>query len=100
MNGIGNVYLNQVTATTTGADQPLIGPNRRRRALIFSAPQSGRVTISFSGPAVLDNGLTMYTGTAPFEIDMDTLGNSMMGEIRIIGSAGAILFTVLELSEG
>lgn len=56
---------------------PLLGPSEHRRAIILSAPQLNRYSVSFGGTAVLAQGVTMYPGQAPLLIDYAQWGESV-----------------------
>lgn len=66
--------LDQKTTSVDTTDSPLLGPNPRRWALIFSAPLTNRYTLSFKRAAVLDEGITVYPTTLPLVLTHNEFG--------------------------
>ena len=69
-----------------GADQPFMPANDKCVRLIISAPQVGAITLSFNGPAVLYQGITVYAGQAPLYLEGNHVGEAIVEEIRAISS--------------
>ena len=67
----------------------LVGPNLKRFALLIGAPLTNRVTLSFGGPAVLDQGITLYPLGQPLLLLFDYLGDALHEDVFAITTAGA-----------
>jgi hypothetical protein len=81
------------------ADQSIIGPNARRQALIICAPATGRLSLNFSGPAVLDSGITLHASTNPIILTHDDLGSMIGNDVRAIESgAGGVAIAFTEIT--
>lgn len=75
----------------------LLGPQDRRFSLIISAPASNRITLSFLGAAVLDEGITLHPGGPPLVLEWDTLGGSITASIQAIAAIAAQTIGVVEV---
>lgn len=58
-----------------------------------------RVTLSFVGVAVLDNGLQLHAGNPPIMLTEEFLGSAIKEEIHAIGSIAGLLVSVTDLLE-
>jgi len=77
-------------------DTELLGPNPKRFALMIGSPVANRVTLSFGGPAVLDQGVNLYAGGPPLFLVWDHLGNSMREEVRAISTVANATIGVVD----
>lgn len=59
-----------------------------------------RVSISFIGPAVLDEGINLYAGNEPVVLLPEDVAQGVREEIRCIGSVAGLTVGVVELSYG
>lgn len=64
----------RTVAIQAAASTQLAGPNERRRGILISAPPTNRVTLSFAGAAVLDQGITIYPAGNPLYLTTDVFG--------------------------
>lgn len=78
----------QQQATVGVASAVILGGNLHRRGLTIWPPQAGRVTISFGAPAVLDQGVTIYTATSPRQLTEKELGHLLEQPVNAIADAG------------
>jgi hypothetical protein len=63
-----------------------------------SLAQAGpRVTVSFLGQAVLDQGLTLYAGTLPLYLHDEYFGAAIREEVHAIASATGVQVPVLDV---
>lgn len=58
---------------------------------------SQRITISFIGPAVVDQGINLQPGTLPLVLSEDQWGDSLTGPIYAIANAGSPVIGVLDV---
>lgn len=72
--------VNQSVAVGTSSTR-LLGPNTRRRGLIFSPTSLNRCSIAFGQPAVIGSGYTIYPGVQPPMLTFATLGLSIIGDV-------------------
>lgn len=80
--------VNQSVAVGTTSTR-LLGPNQRRRGLIFSPTNLNRCSIAFGQAAVVASGYTIQPGTQPPMLTFATLGLSITGDVfAIFESAG------------
>lgn len=61
-----------VTIGTT--DSPLIGTNPKRTGVTFISHATNRYTVNIAGPAVLDQGITVYAGQRPITLTQADYG--------------------------
>jgi hypothetical protein len=87
----------QRTVSVGTTDSPLLGPNPQRKAIIFVAPATNRYTVSFTGAAVLDQGLTIYPGQPPMNLDRDVYGDAFIEEVRAISAGVAQIVSVIDV---
>ena len=87
----------QRSATVTLGDQILISSRNTRKALVISAPSAGFVTISFIGPAVLGQGINIFTGTLPLQLVEEGIGEVLREEIHLTGSVGGATLGWLDI---
>ena len=76
-----------VSVLTTSTQ--LVGPNLKRFALLIGSPLTNRVTLSYGGPAVLDQGITLYPTNQPLLLLFDYLGDAMHEDVFAITTGGA-----------
>jgi hypothetical protein len=79
------------------ADTQLLGSNPKRIAVYIGAPLTNRFTLSFKGPAVLDQGITLYPLTAPFYLTFDHVGEAIHEPIQAISAVAPQNVNVLEI---
>lgn len=80
-------------------DTVILGANIGRRSFTVSPPAAGRVTVTFGHAAVIDQGSTIYAGTAPRTWHWDDFGEMIRSEIHAIADAAGRNVGVLETSE-
>lgn len=78
-------------------DTSLIGTNPKRTGVLIVAPSSNRISISLTGPAVLDQGLTIYPSNLPMHLRHEDFGDSLCNEIRAISALAAQNVTIIDL---
>jgi hypothetical protein len=61
----------------------------------YNAP--ARATLSFLGPAVLDNGINIYSGTLPLIILDEWAGIAIQEEIHVIANVAGTIVSFVEL---
>jgi hypothetical protein len=59
-------------------------------------PTQSRVSVEFNGPAVLDQGITLYPGTLPFQLVEEYFGQAIHEEVRAIASVAGVNVNILE----
>jgi len=79
----------QLSVVIGTADTELLGPNEKRMAIYISAPATNRFTLSIKGPAILDQGITIYPGQAPFYLTYERIGQAIREGIQAISSGAA-----------
>lgn len=87
---------NQTSATIGATATTIIGANAHRRRLVISPPSGGRVTLAFNGAAVLDQGLTIQTGTTPRTISREEYGDIIRGPVSAIADGAGRTVGILE----
>lgn len=60
-------------------------------------PTSTRVTISFTGQAVLDQGINIYPGQLPLQLDNDVIGEAVTEAVFAVTALGTQTISVLDL---
>lgn len=60
---------------------------------------TGRITLGFNGPAVLDQGVTLNQGAAPFVLLYDHVGQALTEDISVIASVSGIVLGGLDILE-
>ena len=68
------IYRDQRSVSVGVTDSPLAPINGHRYAILLSAPSTNRYTISLTGPAVLDQGITIYPGQPSLKLDSIEFG--------------------------
>lgn len=61
--------------------------NRKRIALLISAPTTVRITLSFKDTAVLDQGINLYPTNVPLHLTLEKHGQIVQRKITAIGAA-------------
>lgn len=56
-----------------------------------------RVTLGFNGPAVLDQGITIYAGTLPLQLVDEFIGEGIREDVTAIASQAATNITVVDI---
>lgn len=59
----------------------------------------GQVTVSFTGPAVLNNGHNLYPGGSPLILTHDHIGQAIREDIHAIAASGTPTITVTDVFE-
>lgn len=86
----------QQSATVGAAAGNVLGGNIHRRRLTISPPSAGRVTIQFGGTAVLDQGVTVQTGTQPLHLDISDMGDLIRQPVSAIADAAGRVLSLIE----
>lgn len=58
---------------------------------------SQRITVSFTSPAVLDQGINLQPGTLPLELGWDVYGDALTEPIYAVASAGSPTIGILDI---
>jgi len=66
---------------------------------LLVGPLTGRVTLGFRGPAVLDQGLTLHPGQDPLLLLADHIGQAIREDVSIIGAIAGVQIGGLEVLE-
>jgi hypothetical protein len=66
---------------------------------ISGGSSSGSVTLSFAGPAVLNQGLNIYPGNQPLVLTGDHIGQAFREDIRGIADTAGQQVNVIDISE-
>jgi hypothetical protein len=82
---VGNQSTVNVQTTVT----PLVPQVEDRVALIISAPQTNRITLTFDPVGTLDNGITLYPTQPPLYLTVDRFGRLVQGPIFCVSATGA-----------
>lgn len=90
----GKVNMNRINVDIT--EGPLMPGDERRRALIISAPETNRFTITWGTDAHLDLGITLYPGGPPLQLDRNTHGAMVTQPIRAISATALQTVTFAE----
>lgn len=85
----------QVSVGTTSGG--FIPGSDKRIGLIIIPGLVNRFTFSLKGVAVLDQGITLYPGTAPFNLRKDIHGDCVNHPWQGISAVGAQTITVIEI---
>lgn len=95
-----NTGISQTTKTIATTSTQLIGPNPKRIGLIINSPVANRLTLSFTNPAVADQGINLYAGDPPLVLKRRDFGNAIQQEIIAIMTTLAESITVVEIVMG
>lgn len=77
----------------------ILGPSPKRVGLIFSAPPTNRLTISFGSLAVLDQGITLYPGQNPLQLWVKDFGRGLRQPIFAASAVADQTIVVTEILE-
>lgn len=94
---MSEILRNQRTVQVGAGDVQLLGPNRRRKSLLISAPAVHDVWVSFTGPATGSQGLPIHPGTTPVVLGHDDIGDAIHEEIRATCPGGTETITAVEI---
>lgn len=95
-----NTGISQVTKTIATTSTQLIGPNPKRIGLIINSPVANRLTLSFTNPAVADEGIILYAGDQPLHLKRRDFGMAIQQEIFAIMNTAAEGITTVEIVAG
>jgi hypothetical protein len=87
----------QSAAPVDVVDGPFVPQSDTRVALVIQAPQTNRVTLSWGGAAVLDQGITLYPGGAALVLNLWAHGAMVRGPIRAVGAVALQSLTYVEV---
>lgn len=88
---------NMRAVVITAADQEIIPPDDNRIGLIIPSSNTGRFTLSFSGAAILDQGINIPTGVLPFTLTGEDWKCVVKRAIRGIAAVDPTTIQVIEL---
>lgn len=80
--------------------QEVVGPAPNRVFLVLWPGQAGRVTLSNDSPAVLDNGLTLSSGTTGIALDVNAHGGCVTGAWYGIAAVAGTVLGIIDVLDG
>lgn len=87
MAGRENLLSQQFSKAIGVGSAEVLGPNPKRVSLLLSSSSLVRYTVGFGQDPVLDQGLTIQVGANPVYLHVDTVGECITREIRVVASA-------------
>lgn len=115
VGGVGNILFLQGTTQANFSGKLLLGPGDKVlwnvitpvaastadfSLLLTLTPQSFRTTLSFIGPAIQDQGLTLYPGNKPIILLYDHIGQALREEIHAIAPQVGATIEIIEIFLG
>ena len=85
------------TLTLSGANQRLLGPNRKRTGIILSHKAANAMFFAFGEDAAVNTGLCIPAGSTPVKLYKDHCGDWIEQAVNVIGTAADVVCCV-ELS--
>lgn len=90
----GKVNMTSVAVDVT--EGALVPQNELRRALIINAPLTNRITLSWAGAAVADQGIVLYPGQWPLVLTRHEHGAMVSQAMRAISDTALQTVTFAE----
>jgi len=86
IRALAGVSPGQTVVNVATTDTPLVPQSPSRVCLIIGAPPTNRVTLTWSGAAVLDQGVTLYPAQPPLVLTAQEHGALCTGAVRAISA--------------